>query len=389
MRAGIRSLLLAGLLAAAAFAVAPPAEGYIYWANGTNGGTTIGRANNDGSGVNPNLITGQKEPCGVAVDSQHIYWANAAGPSIGRANLDGSGVNPNFITSQVILPCGVALEGSRIWWANGRTSDIQTGQIAHANLDGSAPTVMYQGSAFVDSSRGVGANTTYVYWSNFFNPPSIGRGGVDGTPPPNKNFLPLPDSYGPSWPTVGGNRLYFATLFGLVSTDLDGADLKSIFSGATGGIAVSGGKVFWASSTEGIVSRANLDLSSPEFAFASGLGPITGLAVDGGTPSNAFTAKLKGRKLLVTVQAPGTVSVSDAAAGGKASVAARKPRLLKPSSGSGAPPTIVVKLKLTKAASQALRSAGKVKIRARITFTPEGASANTRTSKLKLKSKGK
>ena len=49
----------------------------------------------------------------VAVDGSHIYWANpgawmgANGTTIGRANLDGSGANQSFI-SGAKAPCGVA-----------------------------------------------------------------------------------------------------------------------------------------------------------------------------------------------------------------------------------------------------------------------------------------
>ena len=65
---------------------------HIYWANG--GTRAIGRANLDGSGVNPSFIT-SAGGSGMAVNSAHIYWTS--GDSIGRANLDGSGVNPSFI----------------------------------------------------------------------------------------------------------------------------------------------------------------------------------------------------------------------------------------------------------------------------------------------------
>jgi Low-density lipoprotein receptor repeat class B len=383
-RAGVSTFVAAMFLAVLCFA--PSADAFIYWANGA----TIGRVNNDGSTANPNFITGQLEPCGLAVDSQHIYWANQAGGSIGRANLDGTGVNPNFITTNE-MPCGVTLDGTHIWWTNQATSFANTGSVARANLDGSNPQVVFSTSAFVENPRGVGVGSDLVLWSNrSASPPSIGRAGVDGTPPPDKSFITTPVGSVPTWPTVGGGRVYFATVVGMSSFDLEGGSGLGSGIDAYGGIAIFGGKVYWANSTEGTVGRANLDMSSPEFAFIKDLGNPRGLAVDGGIPSNEFTTKVKRRKLIVSVKAPGTVSVSDAAAKkGTASVAAKKPRLLKSSSGSGGPPTIVVKLKLTKVASQTLTRKGKVKVRARITFTPEGAVANTRTSKLKLKSKRK
>jgi hypothetical protein len=110
-------------------------------------------------------------------------------------------------------------------------------------------------------------------------------------------------------------------------------------------------------------------------------------------PSNAFTLAVRGRKLIVRVQASGTVSVSDAAAPLSASTAKKKrKRLLKPSSASGGPPTITVPLRLTKTAKSKLKEKGKVKVNARITFAPQGfpnTPSNTQTAKLKIKAKKK
>jgi Kelch motif len=107
--------------------------------------------------------------------------------------------------------------------------------------------------------------------------------------------------------------------------------------------------------------------------------------------TNAFTFAVKGRKLLVTVKTSGKVSVSDAAAPLGASTAKkRKPRLqLRPSSASGDPPTITVSLILSKLAGQTLRRKGKVIVKARITFAPEGGLASTLTGKLVIKGKKK
>jgi hypothetical protein len=75
--------------------------GHLYWANyGT--GTTIGRAELNGTDVNQSFISGASGVSGVGVDGAHIYWANNGssdnGTTIGRANLDGTDVNQSFIT---------------------------------------------------------------------------------------------------------------------------------------------------------------------------------------------------------------------------------------------------------------------------------------------------
>jgi hypothetical protein len=111
-------------------------------------------------------------------------------------------------------------------------------------------------------------------------------------------------------------------------------------------------------------------------------------------PSNSFTAKVKGKKLLVTVSAAGSVGIADAKAPLSASEAKKKKKkkrklFLKASNGAGAPPTITVALRLTKFAKQKLRQKGKVTAKTRITFTPNRGLASTQTAKLKIKGKRK
>ena len=110
---------------------------HIYWID-TAG---IGRANLDGTQPDPGFIavTNAANLNGIAVDSAHIYWANSGGMgatrqpgTIGRANLDGSGVNPQFITA-VSDPAAVAVDSSYVYWAN-----YLSGTIGRASLDGSA-----------------------------------------------------------------------------------------------------------------------------------------------------------------------------------------------------------------------------------------------------------
>jgi hypothetical protein len=107
--------------------------------------------------------------------------------------------------------------------------------------------------------------------------------------------------------------------------------------------------------------------------------------------TNAFSFTTKGQKLLISVQASGKVSVSDATARLNASSAKKKRRrlLLRSSDTSGDPPTITVALHLSKLVKQRLRRTGRVAVRARITFAPQGGLANTQTAKLKIKVKKK
>jgi virginiamycin B lyase len=108
--------------------------GHVCWRNSIAGVpcclvTTIGRANLDGTGVDPNFIVVMGAAAlGVAVDDAHVYWTGSN--VIGRANLDGTGVNQSFITGASV-PCGVAVDGAHIYRVN-----TAPGTIGRANLDG-------------------------------------------------------------------------------------------------------------------------------------------------------------------------------------------------------------------------------------------------------------
>ena len=67
-------------------------------------GTTIGRANLNGTDVNESFITGAHAPAGLTVSGAYIYWSNFGsshginGTTIGRAALNGSAADQSFIT---------------------------------------------------------------------------------------------------------------------------------------------------------------------------------------------------------------------------------------------------------------------------------------------------
>jgi hypothetical protein len=155
---------------------------HIYWAS--RGGDRIGRANLDGSQLDPNFIIGTAGPCGVAVDQAHIYWASQATGSIGRANLDGSEADPDFIVGAE-GPCGVAVDGAHIYWA-----DQLGGTIGRASLDGGE--VLQDLVSGLDSPCGVAVDGTHVYWAGWFSQDGlVGRASLDGSGV-NKSLVSAP-----------------------------------------------------------------------------------------------------------------------------------------------------------------------------------------------------
>ena len=145
--------------------------GHVYWAS--PGGLAIGRAALNGGGADPTFIVGAARPCGVAVDAGHVYWANSLGGTIGRASLDGIAVDQDFITGAV-EPCGVAVDGAHVYWAN-----QGLGSIGRASLDGSGVT---QGLVTgLKYPCGVAVDATHVYWvGELGGRHEVGRARLDG-----------------------------------------------------------------------------------------------------------------------------------------------------------------------------------------------------------------
>jgi hypothetical protein len=101
-------------------------------------------------------------------------------------------------------------------------------------------------------------------------------------------------------------------------------------------------------------------------------------------PSNTFKAKVKGRKVTLTVSTEGTAQTTDVST--QVATAAKKkkkkkPKLVKTVSKHGGPGTITVKIKLTKQGSAKLRQKGKLKVR--VVYAPDGGVAATKKLKLR------
>ncbi len=153
--------------------------GHIYWASGS----TIGRANLNGTEVEPNFITNLTTPCGVAVDSAHIYWTNSqfppGGTTIGRANLDGTGVNPSFI-SGLTAAMRIAVDGSHVYWTTWNNDTI-----GRANLNGTGIADSFISGLPGDSeSCGIAVDGEHIYWrevEHFIGGDKIARANLDGS----------------------------------------------------------------------------------------------------------------------------------------------------------------------------------------------------------------
>lgn len=195
--------------------------GRIYWS--VSGGVPfdgeagfIGRANIDGSDVQPNLIK-TPSPVALAVDRAHVYWVSLLRRSIGRANLDGSDARTDFIkTSQ--SGGGLAVSASHIYWTREvfiRRPGTYRAYIGRARLNGSAVQPRFIAERKDRVLTGLALNAGHLYWSSSSSSPdTIGRAKLDGS----------------------GIQRSFITL------------RRELVGGRTiGGLAVNGAHIYWSS----------------------------------------------------------------------------------------------------------------------------------------------
>ena len=145
---------------------------------------SIGRANLDGTGVEPSFITGAGPPVRNRgrrqahllgePSGQRLAATGVATGSIGRANLNGTGVDPSFIANVEFDTRGPSRSTARhIYWYESNES-----QIARAKLDGT-----HVDHRFLSRRRDrllawrstPGTSTGQSPWH------SIGRANLDGT----------------------------------------------------------------------------------------------------------------------------------------------------------------------------------------------------------------
>src|SRR5918996_952551 len=331
------AVLLLGLAGASS------AEARIYWGNFDTG--TIGRAELDGTGVNQGFITAAGSPGGVAVNHTHLYWVSSHdNGTIGRANLDGTGANPNFITGAG-QPSGLAVDDTHIYWAN----NVSGGSIGRANLDGSGANAFFvSGASF---PTGVAVHRGPIYWANY-NPPGIGRANLDGTGA-NPNFI----------------------------------------TGATNpnGLALDGSHIYWSNSGSTTIGRANLDGTGVSQGFITGAASPTGVALDPPPPSNEFSfGKVKRNKrrgtatLVVLTPGPGELALNGKGlVKQRATAAGGNFRTIERAVTAAGKVKLRIKAKGRK--RRKLNRTGRVKLAAKVTYTPTFGLPATKTRKIRLR----
>jgi streptogramin lyase len=271
-----------GIVAVVGMAAASAASAFIYWADTQN--QRIGRANNDGSGVNDSFISTGQLPFAIALDSAHIYWANQNSNSIGRANIDGTGVDNSFIAG-VTQPDGVAVTASSIYWST------IGGSIGRADLNGSNKVPSFITGAV--EPCGLAVDSGHLYWADIFTgtPAYIGRAGLDGS---NKQltYVTIPGTSFPCGVAVNSSNIFWTdpgflgggTRIGRANTNTgSGADPSIIGEASTPcGVALDATHLYWANAGTNTIGRANTDATGVNQSFVvTGANQPCGVAVDG------------------------------------------------------------------------------------------------------------
>jgi hypothetical protein len=150
-------------------AVTPSA---IYW---QHDGNRIGRANLDGTAVDPDFVTTTNGTCGLAADSNFLYFLNAGGTRIGRATLDGGSVVPNFASIPEAF-CGLGVDYNYLYWGSDSGNTVGAVPV----VGGAADPGYVPAGTMGGGPSGVAVNSQFIFWGNY-DTGAIARATLNGS----------------------------------------------------------------------------------------------------------------------------------------------------------------------------------------------------------------
>ena len=145
----------------------------------------------------------------MALDSQHIYWlavpGGASGEVIGRADRDGSNVEPAFITDGTSSATAIAVSGSYIYWAANAWTGIDS--LGRARVDGTDVMPSFMAGLSENNPTSLLITSGLLYWAT--GDGSIGRVRIDGTSVSQSFITGVGNAYGLA---TDGRSLYCGRL---------------------------------------------------------------------------------------------------------------------------------------------------------------------------------
>jgi hypothetical protein len=132
--------------------------GSIYFSNETSGAVLACAISNC---MPAPIMTGGKDPLGVAVDPGHVYWTDYAAGSVGVCPIDGCDGGPGLLASGESGPRTIVSDSTAVYWSD----DADSGAVrscAVLGCDGGARTI----AAGQAQPQGVAVDGTSAYWTN-------------------------------------------------------------------------------------------------------------------------------------------------------------------------------------------------------------------------------
>ena len=203
------------------------ASGKVYWTQQTGERTgKIQRANLDGSNVQlvKNLTSA---PRGIAIDAVNnkLYLTNSWG-KVQRMNFNGSGFQPNLITG-LTSPTSLVLDvaGGKIYWI--QQTGERTGKIQRANLNG-ADLQLVKNLTSVPRDIAIDTVNNELYLTNSWGKVQRMNFNGSGFQP---NFITGRDSPTGIAVDIAGGKIYWAENDSISCADLNGGNIQTVVSG--------------------------------------------------------------------------------------------------------------------------------------------------------------
>ncbi len=214
-----------------------------------------------------------------------IYWTDLWTGTIQRANLDGSGVE-DLVTHTGGVSLALDSGAGKMYW-----TVLELDKIQRANLDGSGiEDLVTQAEAAFGLALDLGAGK--MYWTGR---DKIQRANLDGSGVEDLVITRGTDNDPFDLALVpGAGKMYWTATEGgtIRRANLDGSGVEDLVTGLGGPFSLAldlgAGKMYWTAINEGKIQRANLNGSDVE-DLITGLGETFGLALDPGAGKMYWT----------------------------------------------------------------------------------------------------
>lgn len=220
----------------------------VYWANYDTGMVELRTPKGAlSAGANGSRFSGgARGLSGIAVNQNHVYWANAEDGTISAALVDDIGARPTVLYQGAKGLAALAADGTNVFIANSAA-----GTVVRVPVDGSAPTTLASGRA---TPQAIVSDASGVYWveKDGLNVMKVAAGSDALI------TLATVETGKPIALALDESDVYWANLNGIQRVAKSGGDAASLVDGAGDqfltGIAVDGTHVYW-SSMDGTINR--------------------------------------------------------------------------------------------------------------------------------------